>query len=87
MNVRTWFLSAATAVFLTGSLFGVGCKSSSSAANNGATQTAQMMKTEEMMHVTPTQENMMPETPTAEQMMHETPTAEQMMHETPTPNR
>ncbi len=73
MNVRTWFLGAATAVFLVGSLIGVGCKSSSGAANDGATQTAQMMKTQEMMHATPTPENMMHETPTAEQMMHETP--------------
>ncbi len=72
MNVRTWFLSATAAVFLVGSLFGVGCKSSSSAAKS-ATQTAQLMKTQEMMHETPTPENMMHETPTAEQMMHETP--------------
>ncbi len=74
MNIRTWCFSAVTGAFLIGSLLGVGCKSSSS-ANVSATKTAETMKTQEMMH----------ETPTAENMMHETPTAENMMHETPTP--
>ncbi len=72
MNIKTWCFSTVTGAFLVGSLLGLGCKSSS--ANVSATKTAEMMKTQEMMHETPTVENMMHETPTAENMMHETPT-------------